>query len=69
VLTYTFPVLNQLLKASGTFWLYGVICVLGFVFILKKLPETKGRSLEEIEKDFEAGSRKSEAGSQEEKRA
>jgi MFS transporter, SP family, arabinose:H+ symporter len=49
VLTYTFPVLNQLMKASGTFWLYGVICVLGFVFILKKLPETKGKSLEEIE--------------------
>jgi SP family sugar porter-like MFS transporter len=49
VLTYTFPVLNQLLKASGTFWVYGGICVLGFVFILKKLPETKGKSLEEIE--------------------
>ncbi|MFH0843623.1 MAG: sugar porter family MFS transporter [Bacteroidota bacterium] len=50
VLTYTFPLLNQALKASGTFWLYGFICVLGFWFILKKLPETKGKSLEEIEK-------------------
>ena len=49
VLTYTFPLLNQLLKASGTFWLYGFICLLGFWFILKKLPETKGKSLEEIE--------------------
>jgi SP family sugar porter-like MFS transporter len=52
VLTYTFPVLNQLLKASGTFWVYGGICVLGFVFILKKLPETKGKSLEKIEREF-----------------
>jgi SP family arabinose:H+ symporter-like MFS transporter len=52
VLTYTFPLLNQLLKASGTFWLYGLICVLGFWFILKKLPETKGKSLEEIEHEF-----------------
>ena len=51
VLTYTFPLLNKLLKASGTFWLYGFICVLGFWFILKKLPETKGKSLEEIEHD------------------
>jgi sugar porter (SP) family MFS transporter len=50
VLTYTFPILNKLLHASGTFWLYGVICFFGFLFILKKLPETKRKSLEEIEK-------------------
>jgi SP family sugar porter-like MFS transporter len=49
VLTYSFPLLNEMLKASGTFWLYGLICVLGFWFIYKKLPETKGKSLEEIE--------------------
>jgi SP family arabinose:H+ symporter-like MFS transporter len=52
VLTYTFPLLNKLLNASGTFWLYGIICLLGFWFILKKLPETKGKSLEEIEQDL-----------------
>lgn len=50
ILTYTFPILNKLLHASGTFWLYGLICLSGFLFILKKLPETKGKSLEEIEK-------------------
>jgi len=50
VLTYTFPKLNDLLNASGTFWLYAFICLGGFLFILKKLPETKGKSLEEIEK-------------------
>jgi len=49
VLTYTFPILNDLLKAGGTFWLYAFICLSGFLFILKKLPETKGKSLEEIE--------------------
>ncbi|HBE42254.1 MAG TPA: MFS transporter [Bacteroidales bacterium] len=52
VLTYTFPLLNQLLKASGTFWLYGIICIIGFWFILKKLPETKGKSLEQIEHEL-----------------
>jgi MFS transporter, SP family, arabinose:H+ symporter len=52
ILTYTFPLLNQLLKASGTFWLYGSICILGFWFIFKRLPETKNKSLEEIEHDF-----------------
>jgi SP family sugar porter-like MFS transporter len=52
VLTYTFPLLNKILMASGTFWLYGFICVAGFLFIFKKLPETKEKSLEEIEHEF-----------------
>lgn len=50
LLTYTFPLLNNAFGASGTFWLYGIICVAGLIFIYKKLPETKGKTLEEIEK-------------------
>jgi len=50
VLTYTFPILNASLGASGTFWLYAVICVLGGLFVWKKLPETSGQTLEEIER-------------------
>ena len=49
VLTFTFPVLNRALGASGTFWLYAAICFAGFVFVKRCVPETKGRSLEEIE--------------------
>lgn len=52
VLTYTFPLLNSGLGAYGTFWLYGMICVLGFLFIKLRLPETKGKSLESIEKEL-----------------
>ena len=52
ILTYTFPLLNKGLGAAGTFWVYAAICLLGFVFILIKLPETKGKSLEEIEKEL-----------------
>jgi len=52
VLTYTFPLLNNLFKVSGTFWLYGLICILGFWFIMKRLPETRRKSLEEIEKEM-----------------
>jgi SP family sugar porter-like MFS transporter len=49
VLTYTFPLLNSSLGAYGTFWLYGIICILGLLFIKSNLPETKGKTLEEIE--------------------
>jgi SP family sugar porter-like MFS transporter len=52
ILTYTFPKLNRHLGAAGTFWLYAAICVVGFIFIKLKLPETKGKSLEEIEKEL-----------------
>jgi len=52
ILTFTFPILNNTLGASGTFWVYSGICVLGFFFIQKKLPETKGKSLEEIEMEL-----------------
>ncbi|MBC8094503.1 MAG: MFS transporter, partial [Akkermansiaceae bacterium] len=37
---------------AGTFWLYGAICVLGFIFIKFKLPETKGKTLETIEHEL-----------------
>jgi MFS family permease len=50
ILTYTFPWLNRHLGPAGTFWCYAGICVAGFAFILLRLPETKGKSLEEIEK-------------------
>jgi sugar porter (SP) family MFS transporter len=49
LLTYTFPVLNRALGSSGIFFGYGVICILGGLFVLSSVPETKGQTLEEIE--------------------
>ena len=49
LLTYTFPLLNATLGASGTFWLYAAICIAGLAYLAVNLPETKGRTLEEIE--------------------
>jgi len=51
-LTYTFPLLNTFLGSSGTFWIYSLICASGFLFIFFKLPETKGKSLEDLEKEL-----------------
>lgn len=51
-LTLTFPYLKAGLGAHGAFWLYGVICVVGFVVILLKLSETRGKSLEDIEREL-----------------
>jgi len=52
ILTYTFPILNKGLGAAGTFWVYALVCLFGFFFIRKNLPETKGKSLEEIESEL-----------------
>jgi SP family xylose:H+ symportor-like MFS transporter len=52
VLTFTFPMLNQLLRTAGTFWLYSIICLAGLVFILMRVPETKGKTLEQIEHEI-----------------
>ena len=52
ILTYTFPLLNKSMGAAGTFWVYAGVCLVGFLFLLRKLPETKGKSLEEIEKEL-----------------
>lgn len=59
-LTYTFPLLNRRFGPANTFWTYAAICVVGFVFILLRLPETKGKTLEEIEGELgrQAGSRR-----------
>ncbi|HWB86971.1 MAG TPA: sugar porter family MFS transporter [Bryobacteraceae bacterium] len=52
ILTFTFPVLNAALGTSGTFWLYSAICFTGFCFILWRVPETKSKTLEQIEHEL-----------------
>ena len=55
VLTYTFPLLNAALGPAGTFWTYGAICLAGLLLIYFRLPETKGKTLEEIETSLRTG--------------
>jgi sugar porter (SP) family MFS transporter len=44
----------SLLTATGLFWLYAVFGILGFIYLYRRLPETKGRSLEDIEGSLRA---------------
>ncbi len=50
--TLTFPVLSDRSHPSTAFWLYAAMCALAFVFMAFRLPETKGRTLEEIERGW-----------------
>jgi sugar porter (SP) family MFS transporter len=50
-LTYSFPFILRGLGSSGTFFTYGIICLAGAAFVLAFVPETRGRTLEEIEAD------------------
>ncbi len=49
LLTFTFPLLIRNLGVAKTFWIYAAICLSGFFFVLFRVPETKGKSLEKIE--------------------
>ena len=51
-LTFSFPSMNAALGSSGSFWIYSAICICAFAFLWKRCPETKGKSLEELEKEL-----------------
>jgi len=61
ILTFAFPMLQSSLGMAGTFWLYSAVCGAGFVFVWKLVPETKDKSLEQIERELTGAGR--EAGS------
>lgn len=52
LLTFTFPSMNRAFGAAGTFWIYSAICAGGFLFLWLRLPETKGKTLEQIEREL-----------------
>lgn len=51
-LTFSFPSMNAALGSSGTFWIYSAICASAFVFLWRRCPETKGKSLEQLEQEL-----------------
>jgi sugar porter (SP) family MFS transporter len=55
VVSLTFLTLLQLMGPARTFWLYGLLAVAAWIFSFYLVPETKGRSLEEIEAFWRVG--------------
>ena len=49
LVTLVFPWELETIGSSGTFLIYGLFAVVGLVLVMRLLPETKGRSLEELE--------------------
>jgi len=55
LVTVSFLTLVHGLGLSWTFWAYGLVSIGAWFFVKRFVPETKGRSLEQIEKELAAG--------------
>jgi putative exporter of polyketide antibiotics len=55
VIASTVLALINTITETGTFWLYAAFGLLGILFFIRVVPETKGRSLEDIEAELERG--------------
>lgn len=57
IVTQTFPMLkdNPAIGPAKTFWAYAIVSLISFVFVFAMVPETKGRTLEQIEKMWNSG--------------
>jgi facilitated trehalose transporter len=65
VVVRTFPDISRHLGFDLAFWFYGICCAAGVVFVLLILPETKGRTLEDISRLFSGKNDTADAGTQE----
>jgi len=52
VVTIAFPIMLEKLSGGITFLIFALICLANLLYVLKYVPETKGKTLEELEKEF-----------------
>ncbi|CAN1322647.1 Monosaccharide-sensing protein 2 [Linum perenne] len=65
IVTYTLPVMLSTIGLGGAFGIYAVVCVISWVFVFLKVPETKGMPLEVITEFFAVGARQAAAAKNE----
>jgi SP family arabinose:H+ symporter-like MFS transporter len=53
VVTFTFLSLVRRFDISGTFAIYAVLSLVSFMYIWKRVPETRGKTLEEIQQNWQ----------------
>jgi sugar porter (SP) family MFS transporter len=53
LITLFFPTLSHLLGMAQSFWICATVCLIGAIFVYFMLPETKGKSIQEIQKLLE----------------
>ncbi|XP_008235816.1 PREDICTED: monosaccharide-sensing protein 2 [Prunus mume] len=61
IVTYSLPVMLKSVGLGGVFGMYGVVCVIAWVFVFLKVPETKGMPLEVIIEFFSVGAKQAAA--------
>ena len=52
IVQFVFPWELSTLGSSNTFMIYGIFALIGFFFVMLSIPETKGRTLEELEQQL-----------------
>jgi len=52
IVTIAFPIMLEKLSGGITFLIFAIICLANLLYVLKYVPETKGKTLEELEKEF-----------------
>lgn len=61
IVTYSLPVMLKSVGLGGVFGMYAVVCVIAWVFVFLKVPETKGMPLEVIIEFFSVGAKQAAA--------
>ncbi|KAJ6346517.1 hypothetical protein OIU78_009029 [Salix suchowensis] len=61
IVTYTLPLMLKSIGLAGVFGLYAIVCIISFVFVYLKVPETKGMPLEVISEFFAVGAKQAAA--------
>ncbi|XVE66485.1 hypothetical protein DITRI_Ditri08aG0083300 [Diplodiscus trichospermus] len=61
IVTYSLPVLLKSVGLAGVFGMYAIVCVISWVFVFLKVPETKGMPLEVITEFFSVGAKQAAA--------